>query len=86
MHAAPVLKAVEPTVRRRLRHALRLLAKDPGGLSSKLDVKRLDVDAGQPMYRLRVGEWRIAFTVDSAVVVLRIFHRSEGYGWLADME
>lgn len=85
IHAAPVLKRVEPTVRRRLRHALRLLAKDPGGLSSKLDVKRLDADAGQPMYRLRVGEWRVAFTVDTAVVALRIFHRSEGYGWLADM-
>lgn len=37
------------------------------------------------MYRARVGDWRIAFTVDKAIVVLRIFHRSEGYGWLADM-
>lgn len=55
-------------------------------MTNRLDVKRLDGDPGQPMYRLRVGEWRLAFTVDSAVVVLRIFHRSEGYGWLADME
>lgn len=75
-----------PAVKRRMRHALRLLTEDPSGLTNKLNVKRLDFNPGQPIYRLRVGEWRAAFTVDSAVVVLRIFHRSEGYGWLVGME
>ncbi|MBI4394344.1 MAG: type II toxin-antitoxin system RelE/ParE family toxin [Euryarchaeota archaeon] len=72
-------------MKRRLKKALRGLAEDPSGISNALDVKRLDADPAQPMYRLRVGEWRIAFTLDRDVVVLRIFHRKDGYGWLADM-
>ena len=85
-HAAPILRSLAPEVKRRLRSALRLLAKDPSGQTTKLDVKRLETEPGQPMYRLRVGDWRIAFTVDQAVVVLRIFHREAHYGWLADMD
>jgi mRNA-degrading endonuclease RelE of RelBE toxin-antitoxin system len=85
VHAAPVLQRLPPQVKRKLKAALRLLGQDPSGMTTGLDVKRLDADLGQPMYRARVGEWRIAFTVDRDVVVLRVFHRSEGYGWLADM-
>lgn len=84
-HAAPVLRAAAPATRRRLKAALRLLGNDPSGTTNELDVKRLDTEPGQAMYRLRVGDWRVAFTVDRAVVVLRIFHRRDGYGWLADM-
>jgi mRNA-degrading endonuclease RelE of RelBE toxin-antitoxin system len=75
-----------PATRRKLKAALGLLAEDPGGTTTRLDVKRIDTAHGQPMYRLRVGDWRVAFTVDEDVVVLRIFHRRDGYGWLADME
>ncbi|HLE98121.1 MAG TPA: type II toxin-antitoxin system RelE/ParE family toxin [Candidatus Thermoplasmatota archaeon] len=85
-HAVPVLRALPPAQVRRLKAALRLLGQDASGVTNRLDVKRLDTEAGQPMYRLRVGEWRVAFTVEEAVVVLRIFHRKDGYGWLADME
>lgn len=84
-HAAPTLRHMAPQPRRRLKAALRLLAADPSGLSNNLDVKRLDVDPGPPMYRLRVSDWRIVFTVDQDLFVLRVFHRSDGYGWLADM-
>lgn len=80
------LRVAEPSVRRRIKAALQKLAEDPSGIRGRLDVKRLDVDAGEPMYRMRIGEWRIAFTVDrTTLVVLRIFHRSEGYGWITDM-
>ena len=84
--AAPALRTAAPEVKKRLRAALRLLAKDPSGISTKLDVSRLDTDPGQPMYRLRVGDWRIAFTVDDDLVILRVFHREEKYGWLAEMD
>ncbi|MCA1818847.1 MAG: type II toxin-antitoxin system RelE/ParE family toxin [Thermoplasmatota archaeon] len=83
--AASVLRHLEPSVRKRLKHALRLLAQDPSGRSARLDVKRLDTDDGAGIYRLRVGDWRMGFTIDGAVLVLRIFHRDEGYGWLVDM-
>lgn len=86
VHAVPALQSAAPTTRKRLKAALKLLATDPSGTSNHLDVKRLDAQLGQPVYRLRIGEWRIAFTVDKDLVVLRIFHRRDGYGWLADME
>jgi len=85
-HAATVLRHMEPGVRRRLKRALSLLADDPSGRSARLDVKRLESDREQPIYRLRVGDWRIAFTVLDKVYVLRVFHRDEGYGWLVDMD
>lgn len=84
--AAPALRTAAPETKRQLRAALRLLAKDPSGISTQLDVTRLDTEPGQPMYRLRVGDWRIAFTVDEEIVVLRVFHRKTKYGWLADMD
>jgi mRNA-degrading endonuclease RelE of RelBE toxin-antitoxin system len=84
--AAPVLRTMAPETKRKVKASLRLLAKDPSGTTNRLDVKRLDTEPGQPMYRLRVGVWRIAFTLDKDIFVLRIFHRRDGYGWLADME
>ncbi len=79
------MRGMPPQPKKQIKKALRLLGEDPSGLSNQLDVKRLDTQPGQPMYRLRVGNWRIAFTVDEDVVVLRIFHREQGYGWLQDM-
>ncbi len=47
------------------------------------DVRRLTATAGTNVYRLRVGDWRAAFLLRArAVEVIRVFHRSEGYGWL----
>ncbi len=51
----------------------------------KLDFKRLDASPGIAIFRVRVGDWRIAYTIDEDVVVLRVFHRRDGYGWLADL-
>jgi mRNA-degrading endonuclease RelE of RelBE toxin-antitoxin system len=86
VHAAPVLRSLEPRMRRRLRAALRLLGRDASGISTRMDVKRLDTDAGPAIYRLRIADWRVAFTVDDDPIVLRIFHRSQGYGWLEHMD
>ena len=85
-HAAPALRSKPPPIKRKVKAALRLLANDPSGTTNRLDIKRLDTALGQPMYRLRVGDLRIAFTLDKDVVVLRVFHRREGYGWVALME
>ncbi len=84
--AAPVLRSMDPAVRKRIKSALAKLGEDPTGRKHDLDVKRLDTGTGATVYRLRVGDWRASFTVDKQIVVLRVFHRSEGYGWLADME
>lgn len=82
--AVPVLQALAPLTKQRLRDALRALAKDPRGVESKLDVRELDLDGKEPrVFRLRVGDWRIAYAVrNKNLLVVRIFHRREGYSWL----
>ena len=86
--AADVLRSAVPTLRKNLKRALRRLADDPSERNPQLDVKKLATDReGPTMYRLRVGDWRVAYTIEpNNIVVLRIFHRSEGYGWLADLD
>jgi hypothetical protein len=69
-----------------MRAALANLGKDPSGKELGLDVKRLDMDRGLAVYRLKVGAWRAAFLVGrDHVRVVRVFHRSEGYAFLAEM-
>lgn len=80
------MRSLPPATRQKIKAALRRLAEDPSRTTNRLDVRRLDTEPGQPIYRLRIGDWRIAFTVDKDVVVLRILHRREGYGWLADRD
>lgn len=82
--AAAVLQRLAPDPKKRIRHALRALADDPSPAHAELDIKRLATDEKEPVvYRLRVGEWRVVFAVrGSTVYVNRIFHRSEGYGWM----
>jgi mRNA-degrading endonuclease RelE of RelBE toxin-antitoxin system len=80
-----MLRSLPSSLRHRIKLALQALAKDPSGITNGLDVKRLDAEAGQPIYRLRVGDWQIAFTTDSVLVVFRVFHRSEGYAWIDEL-
>lgn len=86
--AAPVLGQMPPQPKRRLKEALRLLGQDPAGRTVGLDVKDLDASEELPrLYRLRVGEWRAVFAVRANdVIVTRIFHRRDGYGWLERLD
>jgi mRNA-degrading endonuclease RelE of RelBE toxin-antitoxin system len=80
--AAADLRGVPPGPRQALRDALRRLRSDPRRPGA-LDVKLLRSTRVPPPWRLRVGDWRAVYVIDgSDVVVLRFFHRSEGYAWL----
>lgn len=83
-YAADILRVLPPPVKRSIRAALRELLKDPTGTTTGLDVKALLAsEPGPPAYRLRVGDWRIAFEIRAREIrVIRIFHRREGYAWL----
>ncbi len=84
--AAAALAQMPPVPRRRMKAALAQLTKDASGRSAKLDVKRLDSKAPFGAYRLAVGEWRAGWFVrGDTLEVVRVFHRSEGYGWLERM-
>lgn len=85
IQAVPAMRLLPPRAKRNLRAALVKLAKDPSGRSVGLDVKRLHTEGTPTVYRIKVGDWRAAFIVGHEHLrVVRIFHRSEGYGWLAD--
>jgi len=83
-YATPVLRRMAPAVRKRIRAALSALEADPFSVPEEYLSKRLELDpAKEPVYRLRVGGWRIVFTVAGLEVrVLRVIDRDEGYDWL----
>jgi len=71
--AAKDLRKMSPEVARRVVSKINRLGD---GLST--DVKRLT--NFRPMYRLRVGDWRVLFDLEKDhIVVCRVCHRSEAY-------
>ena len=68
------LKTVDQTQVRRITEKIRLLEDNLAG-----DVKRLTNSTSE--FRLRVGDYRILFEIESdKVVVYRIRHRKDAYG------
>ncbi len=70
------LDALDPQTRRRVLEAIDGLAADPRAASN---VKAM---VGQTMFRLRVGDWRVVYSlIDDVVTVLvvRVAHRREAY-------
>ena len=81
--AAAVLRALAPITKRQVRDALRSLVEAPHNESGRLDVVTLKTKSQRPLFRLRVGEYRVVYRIDeSQVFVAKIFHRRDGYGWL----
>jgi len=79
------LKAIERAGRkdvvRRILSALRMLEEDPFQARSGLDIRQLAI-AGEAVFRLRVGDYRVLYEVDTAskkVFVTTVFHRGRGY-------
>ena len=76
--AIRTLSRMDRAVARRLRSKILALARDPKAPNN--NVRKL---AGVAGYRLRVGDWRVIYTLRHevlTVVVVRIGHRSEVYG------
>jgi mRNA interferase RelE/StbE len=70
------LRGLDKPVQERILKSLAGLAADPRAAPN---VKALQ---GQPGYRLRVGDWRVIYTLQDDVVtvlVIRIAHRREAY-------
>jgi mRNA interferase RelE/StbE len=67
------LRGLQRKDQQRIIEKLRFAASDLGG-----DIKRLV--QFQPTYRLRVGDYRVLFEIESSkIVVYRILHRREAY-------
>jgi mRNA interferase RelE/StbE len=72
------LKAIDAKERARIIAKIVQYAADPAGLANQ--VIHL---SNSPFYRLRVGDYRVIFSLDEGVVVLmtviRVRHRREAY-------
>lgn len=66
-------------MKKRVKNALHKLAESGTG-----DIKKLKgIKGGVDLYRLRVGDYRIVYSLDSdAIRISQIFHRGKGYDWL----
>lgn len=78
------LRALSPATKRRVKAGLAELSHDPNPPGPAGNIKRLDAPGfGEPVFRLRLGDYRAVFVVrGNEVRVLRVFHREEGYEWL----
>jgi len=73
--AARSLRKLDPHVRRRVQGAIALLAQDPRPPGAR-------ALQGRPGLRVRVGDYRIIYTVEDdvlLVVVVRLGHRRDVY-------
>ncbi len=73
--AVRALRKLDPQVRRRVQGAIALLAQDPRPPGAR-------ALQGRPGLRVRVGDYRIIYTVDDdvlLVVVVRLGHRRDVY-------
>lgn len=69
------LRKIDPTVRPRIEGAIALLAEDPRPPASR-------PLTGRPGYRVRVGDYRIVYTIEHDVllfVVVTLGHRRDVY-------
>ena len=73
--ASRALRSMPSDIAARIRSKIEQYAEDPASLSA--NVRRLQ---GRPGYRLRVGDYRVIFDEDGAVLdILDIGHRSRIY-------
>ncbi len=78
------IRSLAPETKRRIKKAILSIPDDPTGDLRALDIKRLrGHDEPRPIYRLRIGDWRVVYRIVAGrIEVVRVFPRSEGYGWM----
>ena len=77
------LNGFDKQTQRRVRIALKELEHDPFRPRPKADIKKLHTMSQHEFYRLRVGNYRVIYTLENTdIKVARIIPRGKGYDWL----
>lgn len=70
-------------LKNRIKNGIRNLENGPSLSRSGADIKKLLSKNNSPLYRLRIGDYRIIFfVIDQDVKVTEIIPRKKGYKWL----
>jgi mRNA-degrading endonuclease RelE of RelBE toxin-antitoxin system len=81
--AVSQLNSLEKKLKDRVKNALKNLENSLFLSRSGADIKKLVYKSDPPLYRLRIGDYRVIFfVVDQQVKVTEIFPRKKGYKWL----
>jgi mRNA interferase RelE/StbE len=82
--AVKFLLDLNSETKERLKSGIKNLETDPFKSRSHADIKKLKgTKKREDLYRLRVGDYGVIYTVESnAVFVLEIIPREKGYDWL----
>jgi len=75
------LSQLDSSTRSRILAAIRQLRENPSISKPGSDIRKLRVPEGRtPLYRMRVGEYRVIFAVEgTTVLVTELVHRSQAY-------
>ena len=81
--AVKQITRLEKATGKRIKRCLSTLKEDPFKRRPGADIKKLKGFNNPSLYRLRVGNYRIIYTVNkTAVKITEIFRRGKGYAWL----
>lgn len=84
--AVKFLKSLDSKTIERIKAAIKNIADDPYKSRSKADIVKLKGTKGRDdLYRLRVGNYRVIYAVESSssiIWVTEIIERGKGYQWL----
>lgn len=82
--AVKLLLDLNPETKERLKSGMKNLEIDPFKSQPYADIKKLKgTKKRDDLYRLRVGDYRVIYTVkNNAVFILEIIPREKGYDWL----
>jgi mRNA interferase RelE/StbE len=81
--ATSQLSSLSKTLSERIKNSLKQLETDPFMSRSGSDIKKLKINKDTPLFRLRIGDYRVAYFVqEDRVLITKIFHRKKGYKWI----
>lgn len=81
--AVSQIRALDKESRERIKAHLRELEKNPYMRRSGADIKKLQGSREIELYRIRIGDYRVIYTIiKEEVRITQLIHRSRGYKWL----
>jgi mRNA interferase RelE/StbE len=81
--AVSQLSSLDMNLKERIIAGVKPIEEDPFQSRSGADIKRLVLATDPPIYRLRIGDYRVIYSVvQDEVRITEVIHRSKGYKWL----